>query len=158
MAAHVGFARVVCASVPELPLQLHPLLDTPSTPPLRRAPRSCRYDNGVDYESNIYFALNRALRERKSDAAGFQLWQGFLYFLKRALDQLDRHSGVVYVAACDVAWCVCARDCVCLREEERERGEEPLERRFHCTRVQMHGTAAAQRCTQHDSVARAGRR
>ena len=63
--------------------------------PRARVASFVRYDNGVDRESNVYFALNRALRERKSDPASFQLWQGFLYFVMRALDQLDRFSGTV---------------------------------------------------------------
>jgi hypothetical protein len=62
-----------------------------------RAFFSRRFDNGVDRSSNIFFALNRALRERKTDPATFQLWQGFLYFLMRALDKLDRFAGTVCV-------------------------------------------------------------
>ena len=53
-------------------------------------------DNGVDHSSNVYFSLNRALRNRKSDAGPFQLWQPFLFFLMRALDRLPPWKGTVF--------------------------------------------------------------
>eukprot|EP00750_Incisomonas_marina_P016157 INCI19027.1.p1 GENE.INCI19027.1~~INCI19027.1.p1 ORF type:complete len:1574 (-),score=205.88 INCI19027.1:21-4742(-) len=53
-------------------------------------------DNGRDIHSNIYFALNNALRTRKSDPAPFQCWQGFFFFLMQALDKLPMFRGTVY--------------------------------------------------------------
>ena len=53
-------------------------------------------DNGKDRTSNIYFALNNALRHRKTDPKSFRVWQGFLYFLMRALDKLPKYEGTVY--------------------------------------------------------------
>jgi len=38
-------------------------------------------DNNVDKSTNVYFAMNRALRNRRTDPATFRQWQGFLYFL-----------------------------------------------------------------------------
>ena len=64
----------------------------------------CRYraivaysmDSGKGQQHNIYFALNAALRNRKSDPGPFRRWRGFLYFLMRALDQLPAFSGTVF--------------------------------------------------------------
>eukprot|EP00750_Incisomonas_marina_P011025 INCI16332.2.p1 GENE.INCI16332.2~~INCI16332.2.p1 ORF type:complete len:1450 (-),score=213.01 INCI16332.2:215-4564(-) len=53
-------------------------------------------DNGVDRDSNVYYALNRALRYRKTHPGPFRLWQGFLFYLMRALDQLPVCEAVVY--------------------------------------------------------------
>ena len=39
------------------------------------------YDNNVDQQANVYYALNRALRARQSDPAAFRQWRGYLYFL-----------------------------------------------------------------------------
>eukprot|EP00750_Incisomonas_marina_P006132 INCI14335.4.p1 GENE.INCI14335.4~~INCI14335.4.p1 ORF type:complete len:1393 (+),score=208.86 INCI14335.4:583-4761(+) len=54
------------------------------------------YDDGIDAEGNIYHALNTALRTRDHDRDSFRRWQGFLYFLMRALDQLNPFEGTVY--------------------------------------------------------------
>ena len=53
-------------------------------------------DKAYGRDTNVYFALNRALRNRKSDPAQFRVWRGFLYFLMRALDQLPAFSGTVF--------------------------------------------------------------
>ncbi len=65
---------------------------------------NCRYRAIVAYSMqsddtlahNIFFALNTALRNRKSDPESFRRWRGFLYFLMRALDQLPSFSGTVF--------------------------------------------------------------
>jgi hypothetical protein len=54
------------------------------------------FDNGVEHAAKVYFALNKALRERKASVHPFKRWQGFLYFLMRALDKLPRFQGTVY--------------------------------------------------------------
>ncbi len=53
-------------------------------------------DGACGREQNVYFTLNSALRNRKSDPAQFRVWRGFLYFLLRALDQLPAFSGTVF--------------------------------------------------------------
>ena len=53
-------------------------------------------DNGKDRTSNIYFALNNALRNRKAEPGPFRVWQGFLFFLMRALDKLPPFKGTVF--------------------------------------------------------------
>jgi hypothetical protein len=53
-------------------------------------------DKAYGREQNVFFALNSALRNRKSDPVQFRVWRGFLYFLMRALDQLPAFSGTVY--------------------------------------------------------------
>eukprot|EP00750_Incisomonas_marina_P011024 INCI16332.10.p1 GENE.INCI16332.10~~INCI16332.10.p1 ORF type:complete len:1488 (-),score=201.28 INCI16332.10:215-4678(-) len=53
-------------------------------------------DNGIDRDSNVYYALNRALRYRTTQPGPFRLWQGFLFYLMRALDQLPVCEAVVY--------------------------------------------------------------
>lgn len=37
--------------------------------------------DGGAREENVYYSLNQALRARKTDAATFRQWQGYLYFL-----------------------------------------------------------------------------
>lgn len=54
------------------------------------------YDNGFDRDSNVYYVLNQALRQRKEDPTAFKRWQGFLCFLMRALDKLPPFKGTVY--------------------------------------------------------------
>lgn len=54
------------------------------------------YDNGVDRHSNVYYALNQAARNRKTAPAPFKRWQGFLYYLMRALDKLPPYKGTVF--------------------------------------------------------------
>jgi hypothetical protein len=53
-------------------------------------------DTGGDRSGNVYYALNQALRQRKAAVVPFRRWQGFLYFLMRALDQLPAYTGTVY--------------------------------------------------------------
>ena len=64
------------------------------TPARYRAIVAYTMDNCKDRTSNIYFALNNALRNRKTDSASFLVWQGFLFYLMRALDQLPAFQGV----------------------------------------------------------------
>ena len=47
-------------------------------------------------DDNIYFLLNRALRQRKEDPAPFLSWKGYLFYLMRALAKLPKFEGVVY--------------------------------------------------------------
>ena len=54
------------------------------------------FDTGGDRADNVYFQLNVALRTRKSDPSRFRLWQGFAYYLMRALDQLEKLRTDVY--------------------------------------------------------------
>jgi hypothetical protein len=54
------------------------------------------FDNNTNRDDNVYYALNKALRERKTSVHPFKHWQGFLYFLMRALDKLPRFQGTVY--------------------------------------------------------------
>ena len=54
------------------------------------------FDTGGDRADNVYFQLNDALRTRKSDPSRFRLWQGFAYYLLRALDQLEKLRTDVY--------------------------------------------------------------
>ena len=77
-------------------------------------------DTGKGASNNIYYSLNNALRNRKSDAGPFQLWQPFLFFLMRALDQLPKYSstrapcsaGVTRATTtpgCPIQWAACSR-------------------------------------------------
>ena len=54
------------------------------------------FDNNTSRDDNVYCALNKALRERKASVHPFKRWQGFLYFLMRALEKLPRFQGTVY--------------------------------------------------------------
>ena len=54
------------------------------------------YDNSVDRNANLFYLLNNALRGRKTNPEPFKRWQGFLFFLMRALDQLPPFQGKVY--------------------------------------------------------------
>lgn len=49
-----------------------------------------------DPEHNLFYVLNHALRSRKAEPGLFRAFQGFLYYLMRALDQLPKYEGVVY--------------------------------------------------------------
>jgi hypothetical protein len=53
------------------------------------------FDNNTNRDGNVYYALNKALRERKASVHPFRRWQGFLYFLMRALDKVTRFQGTV---------------------------------------------------------------
>ena len=53
-------------------------------------------DNGKGAQNNLYFMLNQALRNRKKNPEAFREWQGFLYFLMRALNNLPEFKGIVY--------------------------------------------------------------
>ena len=53
-------------------------------------------DNGQGKEQNLYYVLNNALRGRKVEPKPFRAWQGFLYYLMRAMDQLPKFEGTVY--------------------------------------------------------------
>ena len=57
------------------------------------------FDNNVDRDANVYYALNKALRNRKASVHPFKRWKGFLYFLMRALDKLPHFQGTVYRGA-----------------------------------------------------------
>ena len=59
------------------------------------------FDNGLDKDAKIYYALNKALRNRKTSVQPFKQWQGFLYFLMRALDKLPRVQCTVYRGGLD---------------------------------------------------------
>eukprot|EP00750_Incisomonas_marina_P008966 INCI15754.1.p1 GENE.INCI15754.1~~INCI15754.1.p1 ORF type:complete len:442 (-),score=58.49 INCI15754.1:129-1454(-) len=52
--------------------------------------------DGGAREENVYFSLNQALRARKTDTATFRQWQGYLYFLMRALERLPKICITVY--------------------------------------------------------------
>ena len=54
------------------------------------------FDNGLEHDAKLYYALNKALRNRKASVHPFKRWQGFLYFLMRALEKLPRFQGTVY--------------------------------------------------------------
>lgn len=71
--------------------------------------RACRYRAIVVYsidvgcvsenpigDQNVYFLLNRALRNRNVDRVRFGHWKGFLFYLLRALDNLPAFQGTVY--------------------------------------------------------------
>ena len=47
----------------------------------------------LEHDAKLYYALNRALRERKAIVHPFKRWQGFLYFLMQALGKLPRFQG-----------------------------------------------------------------
>ena len=51
---------------------------------------------GVGAENQIYYALNRALRNRRVDKEPFEMWSGFLYHLERGLNLLDSVESVVF--------------------------------------------------------------
>ena len=54
------------------------------------------FDNGKNRSSNVYYALNAALRNQKQDPDAFEVWTGYLYFLLRALRKLPKYEGLVY--------------------------------------------------------------
>ena len=54
------------------------------------------FDNGLEHDAKLYYALNKALRNRKASVHPFKRWQEFLYFLMRALEKLPRFQGTVY--------------------------------------------------------------
>ncbi len=37
------------------------------------------FDNGLEHDAKLYYALNGAPRERKASVHPFKRWQGFLY-------------------------------------------------------------------------------
>lgn len=53
-------------------------------------------DNRKGAQNNLYFLLNQALRNRKVNPDAFRKWQGYLYFLMRALKKLPEFEGMVY--------------------------------------------------------------
>jgi hypothetical protein len=72
-------------------------------PRVRCAPRgrcfalvAFTFDNGLQQDAKLYYALNKALRERRASVHPFKRWQGFLYFLMRALEKLPPFQGTVY--------------------------------------------------------------
>lgn len=54
------------------------------------------FDNCSDQSSNLYYVLNQALRERLVNSKPFTRWQGFLYYLMRAVEKLPAFQGTVY--------------------------------------------------------------
>ena len=57
------------------------------------------FDNDNDRAANIYFAVNKALRERQVNPAGFEIWQGYIYYLLQALNQLPQFQGETHPCA-----------------------------------------------------------
>jgi len=53
------------------------------------------YDNGLRHDLNIFYLLNKALRQRRRDPQGFAIWEGFFFFLCQALDALPKYQGTL---------------------------------------------------------------
>ena len=49
-----------------------------------------------DGNSNLFYVLNNALRNRKTEPGPFRAFQGFLYFLLHALHHVPKFEGVVF--------------------------------------------------------------
>ena len=95
----------ICSSIPTLMPKIDRmvalLLDSDLNPNLDED--SCfaivaySMDNGTqDHANNLFFALNKALRDRKTHPENFESWKGFLYFLIAALEQLPKVNTTVY--------------------------------------------------------------
>jgi hypothetical protein len=56
-------------------------------------------DFGNGQQPNVYYTLNCALRNRKSDPKQFRSWRGYLFYLMRALETLPKFEGDVYVTS-----------------------------------------------------------
>lgn len=54
------------------------------------------FDSGLGPRQNIYFALNAALRKRKTEPSAIEPWKGYLFFLLGALAQLPSFKGTVF--------------------------------------------------------------
>lgn len=94
----------MCSSIPTLMPKIDRkvalLMDSDLTPTLDED--SCfaivaySMDNGSqDVTSNVFCALNKALRDRKSHPEQFESWKGFLYFLLAALEHLPKVNTTV---------------------------------------------------------------